>query len=112
MEGVNTMNVVKISKDRGPANVAISDQAAGAVVVPEASAPATDGSVIHIKSRIRALLLRLLPPLLGSALFILLWAVVAREAGDLPGPRQTWDSAIGVFSHRFHRKGPNDQGIG
>ena len=105
------MSVVKIRKDREHTNVAVSDQDAGAAAMPAAEAPAPDGLAIRIRAGTRALLLRLLPPLLGSALFILLWALIAREGG-LPGPRQTWDSAIGVFSHPFYQKGPNDQGIG
>jgi nitrate/nitrite transport system permease protein len=107
------MSVVKIRKDPEHTTIAVSEDA-NAVTAPvaEAEAPAADGLVIRIKSGTRALLVRLLPPLLGSALFILLWAVIAREAGGLPGPHQTWDSAVGLFSNPFYQKGPNDQGIG
>ncbi|HLQ26094.1 MAG TPA: nitrate ABC transporter permease [Acidiferrobacterales bacterium] len=106
------MNVVKIRKD--PKQADLSDQDTKAVATPaaEAEAPAAGGLLMRVKADIRAVLLRLLPPLLGSALFILLWALIAREAGGLPGPHQTWDSAVGVFSHPFYRHGPNDQGIG
>jgi nitrate/nitrite transport system permease protein len=54
----------------------------------------------------------LLPPLLGLALFILLWAVIAQTSPYLPGPFKTWDSAVALFSDPFYIKGPNDQGIG
>jgi nitrate/nitrite transport system permease protein len=54
----------------------------------------------------------LLPPLLGLALFILLWGMVAQTSPNLPGPIKTWDSAVALYSDPFYVKGPNDQGIG
>ncbi len=54
----------------------------------------------------------LVPPLLGIALFILFWAVLAQTSENLPGPMKTWDSAVALFSDPFYQKGPNDQGIG
>jgi nitrate/nitrite transport system permease protein len=51
------------------------------------------------------------PPLLGLALFVAVWALVAQHTG-LPGPVKTWDSAVQVFAHPFYVNGPNDQGIG
>ena len=54
----------------------------------------------------------LLPPLLGLALFILLWALLAQNSPNLPGPVKTWDAAVALYSDPFYSKGPNDQGIG
>ena len=54
----------------------------------------------------------LLPPLLGIALFVLVWGVVSQTSPNLPGPVKTWHSAVQLFSHPFYRNGPNDQGIG
>jgi nitrate/nitrite transport system permease protein len=54
----------------------------------------------------------LLPPLLGIALFVMLWGVVSQTSPALPGPVKTWHSAVQLFSHPFYRNGPNDQGIG
>ncbi len=54
----------------------------------------------------------LLPPLLGMALFILLWSMLAQGSENLPGPIKTWDSAVILFSDPFYQNGPNDQGIG
>ena len=51
------------------------------------------------------------PPLLGLALFVLGWALVAGHTG-VPGPIETWKSALKVFAHPFYNNGPNDQGIG
>lgn len=54
----------------------------------------------------------LLPPLLGLALFILLWALLAQNSPNLPGPDKTWNAAVTLYSDPFYIKGPNDQGIG
>ena len=64
------------------------------------------------RERLRAIVLAILPPLLGFALFILAWAVFSKTAGTLPSPDKTWHSAVDVFSRPFYIKGPNDQGIG
>jgi nitrate/nitrite transport system permease protein len=54
----------------------------------------------------------LLPPILGLALFILLWALLAQTSPNLPDPIKTWHSAVELFSDPFYVKSPNDQGIG
>ena len=54
----------------------------------------------------------ILPPVLGIALFIMLWGLVSLTSPTLPGPLKTWDSALQLFSHPFYQNGPNDQGIG
>ena len=61
--------------------------------------------------QLRAGLQWLAPPLLGMALFIFVWAMIAQFSG-LPGPLKTWGSALSLFSDPFYQKGPNDQGIG
>ncbi len=53
----------------------------------------------------------LLPPLVGFAVFLVLWAIIAQKSG-LPDPGKTWNSAVKLFSDPFYRNGPNDQGIG
>ena len=61
----------------------------------------------------RAVWLRVLPPVLGIALLVLIWELVSiRSSSGLPAPWETLKQAIGVFSDPFYRKGPNDQGIG
>lgn len=52
-----------------------------------------------------------LPPVLGLAAFIGLWALVSTTS-DLPGPGKTFGTAVEVFSDPFYVNGPNDQGIG
>ncbi len=55
-----------------------------------------------------------MPPILGIALFVLLWQIVSVSGGDqgLPGPGKTWESAKLLFSDPFYDNGPNDKGIG
>ena len=55
---------------------------------------------------------RIVAPILGLLIFILLWGAVAQVGQNLPGPVKTWQSAAEVFSDPFYRNGPNDQGIG
>ena len=52
------------------------------------------------------------PPVLGIALFVALWALVANSNGQIPGPAVTWDAAVTLFSDPFYDNGPNDKGIG
>lgn len=53
----------------------------------------------------------ILPPMLGIACFLLVWALVSASSG-LPSPAKTFDAAVKIFSDPFYQKGPNDQGIG
>jgi nitrate/nitrite transport system permease protein len=59
-----------------------------------------------------------LPPVIGIALFVLLWQIVSSSGGDaqgnggLPGPAKTWESAKLLFADPFYDNGPNDKGIG
>ena len=54
------------------------------------------------------------PPILGIALFVLLWQIVSASGGDqgLPGPAKTWESAKLLFADPLYDNGPNDKGIG
>ncbi len=74
-----------------------------------AAAPAVRRPVLAWAS---SLLKLAVPPVLGLALFIGIWALVAQTTPTLPGPVKTWASAVELFSDPFYQKGPNDQGIG
>ncbi|MES2149736.1 MAG: nitrate ABC transporter permease [Pseudomonadota bacterium] len=63
-------------------------------------------------SRLARLTLALLPPLMGLALLILVWQLIAARNSGFPTPAVTLDEALRLFSDPFYRKGPNDQGIG
>ncbi|MBI2746698.1 MAG: nitrate ABC transporter permease [Burkholderiales bacterium] len=61
----------------------------------------------------RGLWQRVIPPVLGLALLIGIWALVSLTSkGSIPSPVETFKQALDVFSDPFYRKGPNDQGVG
>ena len=62
--------------------------------------------------RLRDFFKAAIPPLLGFALMVGLWALVAFKTGSIPGPDKTWTAAVQLFADPFYRNGPNDQGIG
>jgi nitrate/nitrite transport system permease protein len=66
----------------------------------------------YVRTRAPEWLPRVLAPIIGFALFVVLWEILASAGGRLPGPLSTWHSAVEIFSDPFYRKGPNDQGIG
>jgi len=54
---------------------------------------------------------RILAMALGLALFVVLWAFIAKF-GRIPDPASVFKEAVRLFSNPFYRNGPNDQGIG
>jgi nitrate/nitrite transport system permease protein len=62
--------------------------------------------------KLRGWIMIILPPILGLAFFLAVWAGLASARQDLPGPLSTWHAAVHLFSDPFYIKGPNDQGIG
>lgn len=62
---------------------------------------------------LRAFWMRVLPPLAGFGLLLLVWELVAmKSTTGFPTPLATWQQALTVFSDPFYSKGPNDQGVG
>ncbi|MEP6873850.1 MAG: nitrate ABC transporter permease [Burkholderiales bacterium] len=55
---------------------------------------------------------KVLPPVLGIALLIGIWALLTMKSTTFPTPAATFAEAVKVFSDPFYSKGPNDQGIG
>ena len=54
----------------------------------------------------------LVPPLLGFALFLGIWGLIAQANASIPGPASTFWAGVKLFSDPFYIKGPNDVGIG
>ncbi|MDO8298516.1 nitrate ABC transporter permease [Lacisediminimonas sp.] len=75
-----------------------------------ASAPAVPAA--GRRSRLKPMLLALLPPVLGVAFILLLWEIISIKSSGIPSPLVTAKEAVVIFSDPFYRKGPNDQGIG
>jgi nitrate/nitrite transport system permease protein len=61
----------------------------------------------------RAMWLTIVPPVLGLALLVGIWAMVSlTSSNNFPSPWATAQQAVQIFSDPFYQKGPNDQGIG
>ena len=60
----------------------------------------------------RGLAMKVVPPILGIALLIVVWGVFTRNSSTFPTPLATFEEAVKVFSDPFYKNGPNDQGIG
>ena len=62
---------------------------------------------------LRRFWLRVLPPLLGFGVLVVVWELIAlRSTTGFPSPLKVWQQALVVFSDPFYSKGPNDQGVG
>ena len=66
----------------------------------------------RIKGTSKKIVRAILPPMVGFAVFLAIWALVSQTSPNLPGPIKTWQSATQLFADPFYQKGPNDQGIG
>jgi nitrate/nitrite transport system permease protein len=86
-------------------------------VTPAAAAPDAPVAVAAVTPRIpfdwRGLWLKVVPPIMGLGLLVLVWELVsATSTTNFPSPLDTFKQAVSVFSDPFYSKGPNDQGIG
>ncbi len=88
--------------------------AAMGATAPGAAAPiAEPANAPRARINLGAFWLRVLPPLLGFALLVLVWELIAvKSTNNFPTPYATWEQALKVFSDPFYRKNPNDQGVG
>jgi nitrate/nitrite transport system permease protein len=101
---VNEDDIMETERVAPPAPIAVKP------VLKMAEQPIVPGRSVGGMGK--AVLLWLLPPVLGLALFIGIWAIVSQTSPNLPGPLKTWHSAVQLFSDPFYQKSPNDQGIG
>jgi nitrate/nitrite transport system permease protein len=53
-----------------------------------------------------------LPPVVGIALVLLVWQIIAARNTAFPTPLATFQEALVLFADPFYRNSPNDQGIG
>jgi nitrate/nitrite transport system permease protein len=60
----------------------------------------------------RSVWLAVLPPVIGIALLVGVWALLTMNSSTFPTPKDTFDAAVKLFADPFYDKGPNDQGIG
>jgi len=76
------------------------------------AAPASASNTRGSKLSLKPFFLAVLPPILGLALLVLVWQIVAAKSSGIPSPMVTFQEAVKLFSDPFYQKGPNDQGIG
>ncbi|MFA9217986.1 MAG: nitrate ABC transporter permease [Sphingomonadaceae bacterium] len=64
------------------------------------------------KRPIPPLVLKVVAPLMGLALVVLLWQIITIKNSAFPTPWVTLQEAAKLFADPFYRNSPNDQGIG
>lgn len=112
------LTLVRAMKDDETMPPAANEPAAGKTAAGTFRQPAAPAPVAEVNpgSRIAELAISLLgaalPPIIGFAILLAIWAVVANGTSYLPGPDKTLISAVEVFRSPFYQNGPNDQGIG
>ena len=95
-----------------PSAPALAAKPAAATAAPVRPLPAPEPRV-RTPLDLRAFWMRVLPPLAGFGLLLLVWEIVAmRSTTGFPSPLTVWQQALTVFSDPFYSKGPNDQGVG
>ncbi|SFN95369.1 nitrate/nitrite transport system permease protein [Variovorax sp. PDC80] len=100
-----------------PLEAVAAPSAPASAAKPVAAAAAPVRPVRETRARtpldLRAFWMRVLPPLAGFGLLLLVWEIVAmRSTTGFPSPLAVWQQALTVFSDPFYSKGPNDQGVG
>jgi len=86
-------------------------QSAKARVAAVPVAPVTRNAA-RGRAQWRALLLAILPPVLGVLFLVLVWQIISLKNSGIPSPAVTLKAAAELFAHPFYSNGPNDQGIG
>ena len=99
------------------AHVPLSTPPAASVVAPAKAAAVSAPAPVQAERRkpldLRAFWMRVLPPLAGFGLLLLVWELIAMNSTTgFPSPLVTGKQALTVFADPFYSKGPNDQGVG
>jgi nitrate/nitrite transport system permease protein len=112
------MSSVVALKTGEPFAAPAAEPAAPAIAASASAASAADGmrtepsGGAQVVAGLRSFVQAVVPPLLGLALLVAVWALVSMKASGIPGPAATWAEAVKLFSDPFYSNGPNDQGIG
>ncbi|MET0264860.1 MAG: nitrate ABC transporter permease, partial [Duganella sp.] len=94
--------------------VPLSDAAA---VTPPAPArrprrPLAANSTARARQQFSATAMKIVAPLVGAALLVLVWQVITIKNSTFPTPAVVFEEALKLFADPFYRNSPNDQGIG
>jgi len=74
--------------------------------------PLVANSTARTRKQVSATALKIVAPLLGAALLVLVWQIITVKNTSFPTPLVTLQEAIKLFSDPFYRNSMNDQGIG
>ncbi|MBV6324005.1 nitrate ABC transporter permease [Duganella violaceipulchra] len=74
--------------------------------------PLAANSTSRVRQQVSATVMKIVAPLLGAALLVLVWQIITIKNASFPTPMTTLQEAIKLFSDPFYSKSPNDQGIG
>jgi nitrate/nitrite transport system permease protein len=74
--------------------------------------PLAANSTARARQQVSATAMKIVAPLLGAALLVLVWQIITVKNTSFPTPLVTLQEAIKLFSDPFYRNSPNDQGIG
>ena len=94
------------------AKSAAAPVAAAQTEAPAAVSTKLPGKVAKPACDWPALGMKIVPPIIGIALLVGIWALLTMKSTTFPTPAATFTEAVKVFSDPFYIKGPNDQGIG
>ena len=83
-----------------------------AILGPQADAARAKFETGYRRAHAPEWLLAVLAPIVGLAVFVALWALIAKQGGRIPDPLTVGAAAAKIFADPFYSKGPNDQGIG
>jgi nitrate/nitrite transport system permease protein len=85
---------------------------AAKVLGERADAAKAQAATGYRRARAPEWLMRVIACGAGIALFVVVWALLAKQSGRIPDPATVFAAAVKIFSDPFYIKGPNDQGIG
>jgi nitrate/nitrite transport system permease protein len=74
--------------------------------------PLAANSTARVRQQVSATAMKIVAPLVGAALLVLVWQLITVNNASFPTPMVTLQEAIKLFSDPFYRNSPNDQGIG
>ena len=111
-EGKRMSNVVALKLPAEPLLEEPPTELEPPIVLPAAVAAARPSATAPAGKRLIEFAKAIVPPLLGLALLVGIWGLVAMKTSGIPGPAVTWSEALRLFSDPFYSNGPNDQGIG
>lgn len=114
VESIMGDNAKPAGNSHGGSVPAVEPVRAAAANEAQAAPAAVPARARSLRKKIVAggLFMRVVPPLLGVALLVLVWQIIALKTSSFPTPWATLKEAGVMFSDPFYRNSPNDQGIG